>query len=230
MKTRLEQRGATLILVIYYGLRYPEALWAPSVCTSMHELKHLGPQGVPQPRTSAKKDHQCRKHIVQTHFVFIKCVSSTVCQRKTSVPKMWPSLKQNATLTQWSPSPLVTALKPHHSLCPACSTPGGKYRKSLRSLSLDAGGKFRPHKPLATRRILQPHLLTTINTNADRSPLLALWRHIWTYWNPPSWPRKPHYVSDKPFPILSVHACCYESALQQTLSGWGGHSVSAEWL
>ena len=108
MKTRLEQRGATLILVIYYGLRYPEALWAPSVCTSMHELKHLGPQGVPQPRTSAKKDHQCRKHIVQTHLVFIKCVSSTVCQRKTSVPKTWPSLKQTAT----PPSPSVTLSSP----------------------------------------------------------------------------------------------------------------------
>lgn len=154
----------------------------------MHELKYLGPQWVLQHRTYAKKDYKCCEHTVQTHFVFNKWLSFTVCQRKMSVSKMWLSLKQNATRMQWSPSPFlmcVTALKPHHSLLPACSTPGGKYRKSLRSLSLDAGGKFKPHKPLATWRILQPHLLSTRNTNADQSPLYALWRHIWTYWNPP---------------------------------------------
>lgn len=73
----------------------------------MHELKSLRPQWVLQHRTYAKKDYKCCEHTVQTHFVFNKCLSFTVCQRKMSVSKMWLSLKQNATRTQWSPSPFL---------------------------------------------------------------------------------------------------------------------------
>lgn len=196
----------------------------------MHELKHLGPQGVPQHRTYAKNDHQCRKHIVQTHFVFIKCVSSTICQRKMFVPKMWLSPKQNATLTQWSPSPLVTALKPHHSFFPACSTPGGKYRKSLRSLSLDAGGNQttqasgyteNPPAPPPNHNKHQRWSITptcSLKTYLDLlEPTLLAPKASLREWQTLSYPLGPCV-------LLSV------STLQQTLSGWGGHSASAEWL
>lgn len=82
-----------------------------------------------------------------------------------------------------------------------------------------------------TRRSLTLSLPLTIVKPKPVAHLVSLSRHFWTYLGTcPALPRKPYYVSKKPFYNFLVHAWHHLSWCLKHIWGVWVHPVSEEWL